>query len=197
MKRAERRAIEGYEQVEDTGNWRTWLQLALLCPLSIQWLEACQVPGALLVGQCLCYSMQYHSIHLKWQRKSNGVLSKLFIHLVEIKNLLQHPFLAVFLVLDKSGSYKDTWAICSGWAKVPWLWLVQDQTLHREQCHGKSSSCTGKHRMQTLQNQCCFLLDSAFVFNLVLSSTCLHWYRPSLGKPIRDFQTANTFHQGS
>lgn len=133
----------------------------------------------------------------KMERKGNGILSKLFILLVEIKKFLQHPFLAVFLVLDKNGSYKGTLVICLGWAKVPWLWLVQDQSLHREQGQCKSSKCTGKHRMQTLQNQWCFLLDSAFVFNLVLSSTCLHWYRPSLEKPIHDFQTANTFHQGS
>lgn len=70
MKKAEEGdTMESCEQVEDTDSWRTGLQLALQCPLSIQWLEACQEPGVLLVGQCLYYSVQYHSIHLKWQRK--------------------------------------------------------------------------------------------------------------------------------
>lgn len=65
------------------------------------------------MGQHPYYSVQCHSIHLKWQRTSHGTLSKLFILLVEIKMPLQRPFLAVLPVLDKSGSYKSTLVICS------------------------------------------------------------------------------------
>lgn len=67
-KKAEGRAVEGCEQAEDTDSWRTGLQLALLCPWSIQWLEACQEHYLWVSAfTILC------SVTLKWQGKSNGI----------------------------------------------------------------------------------------------------------------------------
>lgn len=69
MKKAAGRTMEGCEQNEGDWQLKDGVAGALLCPLSMQWVDVCQNPWALIVGQCL-YSVQCHSIHLKWQRKS-------------------------------------------------------------------------------------------------------------------------------